>query len=71
MNTPGFLAEAALQQTTGYYSFGRDVSAFSGDTARQIRVVASLMRGCTSICKCCESHGSDYCCKTCWESCPE
>jgi hypothetical protein len=71
MNMPGFTAEASVYKTGEYYHMAGAPHVMAGDSTRQARVVASLMRGCTSICKCCENHGTDYCCKTCYEKCPE
>lgn len=63
---PRFTAEESLGKTKCYH-----IVAALNDRIGEGSVFASLMRGCTSICKCCENHGTASCCDTCWRYCPE
>lgn len=67
-NLPGFTADSSEYRSFNNYSASHFV-----DRSSQMNdsVVASMMRGCTSICKCCENHGTASCCDRCWNSCPE
>lgn len=66
-NLPGFTADSSAYRSFNTYSASHFVNSSS---QMSDSVVASMMRGCQSICACCENHGNDYCCKTCWDKCP-